>query len=93
MLPTPAGWRHRETMGQDPQTPPPAVGLGPLSVGLPLVLVLLVAVLGLGGVLACRGGCRGAKRGRGPGHPPPEAMKPLFCPTDMGPGQSPCDLV
>ncbi|XP_074991182.1 C-X-C motif chemokine 16 [Calonectris borealis] len=85
--PTPVGWIHQEAVGQDPQSPLPAGGVAPLSVGLAVGLVLLGVGLGLGGVLACRGGCRGA--GRGP-PPPPEA--PLLSPR-WGGGHSPCELL
>ncbi|XP_074670134.1 uncharacterized protein LOC141919035 isoform X2 [Strix aluco] len=71
LLPTPAGRIHWEGGGQDPQTPPPAVGRPPLSQGLIMGLVLLGAALGLGGVLVRRGGCWGARRGWGPGPPTP----------------------
>ncbi|XP_052631028.1 uncharacterized protein LOC128135981 isoform X2 [Harpia harpyja] len=63
--PTPAGWIHREAVGQDPQMPPPAVGPAPLSVGLAMGVILLGAGLGLVGVLACSGGLPGSRERRG----------------------------
>ncbi|XP_074713866.1 uncharacterized protein LOC141938776 isoform X2 [Strix uralensis] len=94
LLPTPAGRIHWEGGGQDPQTPPPAVGRPPLSQGLIMGLVLLGAALGLGGVLVRRGGCWGARRGWGAGPPPPpETLTPLSCPTDVGLGSGPRGLL